>query len=60
MKKRATVGTAMAKVLNFVFQFPPIHGVFDTGYGVVYVFGELHESEIEKGRSRKMMLSGWS
>ncbi len=47
MKKRATVGTAMAKVLNFVFQFPPIHGVFDTGYGVVYVFGELHESEIE-------------
>ena len=37
----------MAKVLNFVFQFPPIHGVFDTGYGVVYVFGELHESEIE-------------
>ncbi|HJX02867.1 MAG TPA: hypothetical protein VJ439_03285 [Candidatus Bathyarchaeia archaeon] len=46
-EKRATVGTSMAKVLNFVFQFPPIHGVFDTGYGVVYVFGELHESEIE-------------
>jgi hypothetical protein len=37
----------MAKVLEFVFQFPPIHGVFDTGYGVVYVFGELHENEIE-------------
>ena len=37
----------MAKVIEFVFQFPPIHGVFDTGYGVVYVFGELHENEIE-------------
>jgi len=37
----------MAKVLEFVFEFPPIHGVFDTGYGVVYVFGELHENEIE-------------
>jgi len=37
----------MAKVLNFVFQFPPIQGVFDTGYGVVYIFGELHENEIE-------------
>jgi hypothetical protein len=37
----------MAKPLNFVFQFPPIQGVFDTGYGVVYIFGELHESEIE-------------
>lgn len=37
----------MAKVLQFVFQFPPVHGVFDTGFGIVYVFGELHENEIE-------------
>lgn len=37
----------MARALNFVFQFPPIQGVFDTGYGLVYIFGELHESEIE-------------
>jgi len=37
----------MAKSLEFVFQFPPIHGIFDTGFGVVYVFGELHENEIE-------------
>ena len=37
----------MAKVLSFVFQFPPIQGVFDTGYGTVYIFGELHENEIE-------------
>ena len=37
----------MAKSLQFVFQFPPIYGVFDSGYGVVYVFGELHENSIE-------------
>jgi len=37
----------MAKSVEFVFQFPPIQGVFDTGFGVVYIFGELHENEIE-------------
>lgn len=37
----------MARPLKFIFQFPPIHGVFDAGYGVVYIFGGLHESEIE-------------
>ena len=37
----------MAKSLEFVFQFPPVYGVFDTGYGVVYIFGELHETSIE-------------
>jgi len=37
----------MAKSLEFIFQFPPIYGVFDTGFGVVYIFGELHENEIE-------------
>lgn len=37
----------MTKSLKFIFQFPPIHGVFDAGYGVVYIFGALHESEIE-------------
>jgi len=37
----------MAKVLSFVFQFPPIQGIFDTGYGVVYIFGEIHENEVE-------------
>ena len=41
------VGTAMAKLLKFVFQFPPIHGAFDAGYGVVYIFGGMHENEIE-------------
>ena len=37
----------MAKSLKFVFQFPPIYGVFDTGYGVVYIFGEMHENDVE-------------
>jgi len=37
----------MAKSLQFIFEFPPIYGVFDAGYGVVYIFGELHENEIE-------------
>lgn len=37
----------MARFIEFAFYFPPIHGVFDTGCGVVYIFGQLHESEIE-------------
>jgi len=37
----------MAKSVKFVFAFPPVQGVFDMGYGVVYIFGELHEDEIE-------------
>ncbi len=37
----------MARALEFIFQFPPVYGVFDAGHGVVYIFGELHETEIE-------------
>jgi len=37
----------LARALEFIFQFPPIYGVFDTGHGVVYIFGELHETEVE-------------
>ena len=37
----------VAKSLDFQFYFPPIHGVFDSGHGVVYIFGQLHESEID-------------
>jgi hypothetical protein len=37
----------MAKSLKFIFRFPPIHGVFDAGYGVVYIFGSLYEGEVE-------------
>jgi len=40
-------GVNMAKFLEFVFQFPPIYGVFDTGYGVVYIFGEQNEDLVE-------------
>jgi len=42
-----TLGTPITRPLKFVFEFPPIHGVFDAGYGIVYIFGGLHESEIE-------------
>jgi hypothetical protein len=45
-REREARRTAMSRVLGFV-QFPPIQGVFDAGHGVVYIFGELHESEIE-------------
>jgi hypothetical protein len=24
-----------------------VYGVFDTGHGIVYIFGELHETAIE-------------
>ncbi len=41
------MGAAIAKPLRFVFQFPPFLGVFDAGFGVVYIFGGLHEGEIE-------------
>lgn len=37
----------MVRPLRFVFEFPPIHGAFDAGYGIVYIFGGLHEGEIE-------------
>ena len=41
------LGTTMAKSMKFVFQFPPIHGAFDAGYGVVEMFGARYEGEIE-------------
>jgi len=37
----------MARILQFLFRFPPIHGVYDTGDGTVYIFGEQHDGEIE-------------
>ena len=41
------MGVAMARSLKFVFEFPPVHGIFDTGCGVIYIFGGMHENEIE-------------
>lgn len=31
---------------EFLFCFPPIYGIYDTGDGVIYVFGE-HDGKIE-------------
>jgi len=36
------------KTLRFCFCFPPIHGVYDTGEGVIYIFGEQHDEEFEE------------
>lgn len=41
------LGASAIPPLKFEFQFPPIHGAFDDGYGIVYIFGGMHESEIE-------------
>ena len=32
--------------LEFRFYFPPIYGIYDTGEGMIYVFGE-HDGKIE-------------
>jgi hypothetical protein len=37
----------MSRSLEFVFQFPPIQGMFDMGYGIIYIFGGMHDCEIE-------------
>ena len=42
-----SVGAVMAKSLEFVFQFPPIQGMFDMGCGIIYIFGGMHDCEIE-------------
>ena len=36
----------MASKLEFRFYFPPIYGIYDTGEGMIYVFGE-HDGKIE-------------
>jgi hypothetical protein len=37
----------MARTLNILFRFPPIQGVFDTGCGAIYIFGDVSEVEVE-------------
>ena len=37
----------MVRSLEFVFQFPPIQGMFDTGCGTIYIFGGMHDCKIE-------------
>lgn len=41
--------------LKFVFCFPPIHGIYDTGDGIIYIFGEQHDGEIEDVLSHEVL-----
>jgi len=40
--------------LQFRFCFPPIYGIYDTGGGVIYVFGE-HDDKIEDVLSHEVL-----
>jgi len=40
--------------LQFRFCFPPIYGIYDTGKGVIYVFGE-HDGKIEDVLSHEVL-----
>jgi len=42
------------KTVKFVFGFPPIYGIYDTGEGVIYVFGE-HDGKIEDVLSHEVL-----
>lgn len=40
--------------VQFHFCFPPIYGIYDTGEGVIYVFGE-HDGKIEDVLSHEVL-----
>jgi len=44
----------MRRRLQFRFYFPPIYGIYDTGDGVIYVFGE-HDGKIEDILSHEVL-----
>jgi len=44
----------MRKSLRFLFCFPPIYGIYDTGDGVIYVFGE-HDGKTEDVLSHEVL-----
>ena len=44
----------MRKNLKFEFRFPEIYGIYDTGGGIIYVFGE-HEDKIEDVLSHEVL-----
>ncbi|TET63532.1 hypothetical protein E3J49_06470 [Candidatus Bathyarchaeota archaeon] len=44
----------MAKQLQFHFCFPPIYGIYDTGEGAIYVFGD-HDGETEDVLSHEVL-----
>ena len=44
----------MAKQLQFHFCFPPIYGIYDTGEGAIYIFGD-HNGETEDVLSHEVL-----
>jgi len=40
--------------LQFHFRFPPIYGIYDTGEGAIYIFGE-HDGKIEDILSHEVL-----
>lgn len=40
--------------LQLKFCFPPLYGIYDTGDGTIYIFGE-HEEEIEEVVSHEIL-----
>jgi hypothetical protein len=48
-------GKAMTlRTLQLRFCFPPLYGIYDTGDGTIYIFGE-HEEEIEEVVSHEVL-----
>ena len=44
----------MSRKLEFRFCFPPIYGIYDTGEGRIYVFGD-HDGKIEDILSHEVL-----
>ncbi len=44
----------MRRRLQFNFCFPPLYGIYDTGNGEIYVFGD-HDGEIEDILSHEVL-----
>ena len=42
------------KDVEFLFGFPPIYGIYDTGEGKIYIFGE-HDGKIEDILSHEVL-----
>jgi len=42
------------RALQLRFCFPPLYGIYDTGDGTIYIFGE-HEDEIDEVISHEVL-----
>lgn len=42
------------RTLRFRFCFPPLYGIYDTGDGVIYIFGD-HDGEVEDVLSHEVL-----